>query len=347
MTAFCGFTPENRFFLAPMAGVTDAAFRMICREQGAAVAYTEMVSAKGLLYDDRRTAELLIHPEEKRPCGVQLFGREPEVMAEAARRTAELCAPDFIDVNMGCPVPKIFNNGEGSALMAQPELAAEIVSAMKRAVPLPITVKFRAGIREDRKNAVEFAQRLEAAGADALCIHGRTRAQLYGGKSDRSMIAAVKRAVSIPVIASGDAWPAAGCLELLAETGADFVMIARGAEGDPTIFADCLALSRGEAPPEHTAAELLTVMRRHAALTCRLKGERRAMPELRKHLLWYLGRLSGAKPYKNQMAQVNTLAELSAICDRLEQAGLKRKEEAYDRRADADPSCAGGGRAGL
>ena len=164
MTAFCGFTPENRFFLAPMAGVTDAAFRMICREQGAAVAYTEMVSAKGLLYDDRRTAELLIHPEEKRPCGVQLFGREPEVMAEAARRTAELCAPDFIDINMGCPVPKIFNNGEGSALMAQPELAAEIVSAMKRAVPLPITVKFRAGIREESKNAVEFARRLEAAG---------------------------------------------------------------------------------------------------------------------------------------------------------------------------------------
>ena len=159
---------------------------------------------------------------------------------------------------------------------------------------------------------------LEAAGADALCIHGRTRAQLYGGKSDRSMIAAVKRAVSVPVIASGDAWPAAGCLELLAETGADFVMIARGAEGDPTIFADCLALSRGETPPEHTAAELLSILRRHAALTCRLKGERRAMPELRKHLLWYLGRLSGAKPYKNQMAQVNTLAELSAICDRLE-----------------------------
>ena len=149
------------------------------------------------------------------------------------------------------------------------------------------------------------------------------------------------------MIASGDAWPAAGCLELLAETGADFVMIARGAEGDPTIFADCLALSRGETPPEHTAAELLSILRRHAALTCRLKGERRAMPELRKHLLWYLGRLSGAKPYKNQMAQVNTLAELSAICDRLEQAGLKRKEEAYDRRADADPSCTGGGRAGL
>ncbi len=326
MRELCGFQPENRFFLAPMAGVTDAAYRMICTDYGAAVTYTEMVSAKGMLYDDRKTAELLIRPEEKRPCGVQLFGHEPEVMAEAARKTVALCHPDFIDVNMGCPVPKIFNNGEGSALMGQPELAAEIVSAMKRAVDTPITVKFRSGIREDSRNCVEFARRLEAAGADALCIHGRTRVQLYGGKSDRRMVAAVKQAVSVPVIASGDAWPARGCLDILEETGADYVMIARGAQGNPMIFADCVALDRGEPLPEHTAEELFSAMRRHAALTCRLKEERRAMPELRKHLLWYLGRLSGAKPYKAAMSQVSTLAGLLALCDEMERAGLRLKE---------------------
>lgn len=326
MKEFCGFQPKNRFFLAPMAGVTDAAYRMICTDYGAAVTYTEMVSAKGMLYDDRKTAELLICPEEKRPCGVQLFGHEPNVMAEAARKTVALCNPDFIDINMGCPVPKIFNNGEGSALMGKPELAAEIVSAMKNAVSVPITVKFRSGIREDNKNCVEFAKRLEAAGADALCIHGRTRAQLYGGKSDRRMVAAVKQAVSVPVVASGDAWSARDCMDILEETGADFVMIARGAQGNPMIFADCLALMQGNALPEHSAEELFCAMRRHAALTCKLKQEHRAMPELRKHLLWYLGRLAGAKPYKMRMSQVNTLQELLTLCEEMEQAGLHLKE---------------------
>ena len=325
MTDFCGFRPNNRFFLAPMAGITDAAFRTVCAEFGAAVTYTEMVSAKALVYDDKKTSGLLEMHEEHRPCGAQLFGHEPDVMAEAARKTVEICHPEFIDVNMGCPVPKIFNNGEGSALMGKPELAAEIVTAMKKAVNVPVTVKFRSGIRQEARNYVEFTKRMEAAGADAMCIHGRTRIQMYSGESDRSMVKAVKEAVSVPVIASGDAFSAKDCLDIMAETGADFVMIARGAEGWPMIFAECLAMEAGKPLPEYSSRELLDVMRRHAHLTCRLKAESRAMPELRKHMLWYLGRLKGAKAFKPRMAQVSTLEEFNALCDEMEQQGFEIK----------------------
>ena len=325
MTDFCGFRPNNRFFLAPMAGITDAAFRTVCAEFGAAVTYTEMVSAKALVYDDKKTSGLLEMHEEHRPCGAQLFGHEPDVMAEAARKTVEICHPEFIDVNMGCPVPKIFNNGEGSALMGKPELAAEIVTAMKKAVNVPVTVKFRSGIRQEARNYVEFTKRMEAAGADAMCIHGRTRIQMYSGESDRSMVKAVKEAVSVPVIASGDAFSAKDCLDIMAETGVDFVMIARGAEGWPMIFAECLAMEAGKPLPEYSSRELLDVMRRHAHLTCRLKAESRAMPELRKHMLWYLGRLKGAKAFKPRMAQVSTLEEFNALCDEMEQQGFEIK----------------------
>ena len=325
MTDFCGFTPKNRFFLAPMAGITDAAFRTVCAEQGAAVTYTEMVSARALVYEDKKTASLLETQSEHRPCGAQLFGSEPDVMAEAAVRAKAICEPEFIDVNMGCPMPKIFNNGDGSALMGDPERAAAIVTAMKKAVDLPITVKFRSGIREDSRNCVEFAKRMEAAGADAVCIHGRTRVQMYSGQSDRGMVKAVKEAVSVPVIASGDALSGQACLDILAETGADFIMIARGAEGYPMIFKDCLALEAGLPKPEYTAGEVLDVMRRHARLTCELKAEHRAMPELRKHMLWYLGNLRGAKPYKPRMAQINTLEEFLLLCEELEQQGFDLK----------------------
>ncbi|MBR6573725.1 MAG: tRNA dihydrouridine synthase DusB [Clostridia bacterium] len=325
MTDFCGFTPKNRFFLAPMAGITDAAFRTVCAEQGAAVTYTEMVSARALVYEDKKTASLLEMQPEHRPCGAQLFGNEPDIMAEAAVRAAAICKPEFLDVNMGCPMPKIFNNGDGSALMGDPERAAAIVTAMKKAVDLPVTVKFRSGIREDSRNCVEFAKRMEAAGADAMCIHGRTRVQMYSGKSDRNMVTAVKAAVSVPVIASGDALSGRDCLDILAETGADFIMIARGAEGYPMIFKDCLALEAGLPKPEYTAKEVLDVMRRHARLTCALKAEHRAMPELRKHMLWYLGNLRGAKSYKPRMAQINTMEEFLSLCEELEQQGFDLK----------------------
>ena len=325
MTDFCGFTPKNRFFLAPMAGITDAAFRTVCAEQGAAVTYTEMVSARALVYEDKKTASLLEMQPEHRPCGAQLFGNEPDIMAEAAVRAAAICKPEFLDINMGCPMPKIFNNGDGSALMGDPERAAAIVTAMKKAVDLPVTVKFRSGIREDSRNCVEFAKRMEAAGADAMCIHGRTRVQMYSGKSDRNMVAAVKAAVSVPVIASGDALSGRDCLDILDETGADFIMIARGAEGYPMIFKDCLALEAGLPKPEYTAKEVLDVMRRHAWLTCELKAEHRAMPELRKHMLWYLGNLRGAKSYKPRMAQINTMEEFLSLCEELEQQGFDLK----------------------
>ena len=325
MTDFCGFTPKNRFFLAPMAGITDAAFRTVCAEQGAAVTYTEMVSARALVYEDKKTASLLEMQPEHRPCGAQLFGSEPEIMAEAAVRAAAICKPEFLDVNMGCPMPKIFNNGDGSALMGDPERAAAIVTAMKKAVDLPVTVKFRSGIREEARNCVEFAKRMEAAGADAVCIHGRTRVQMYSGKSDRSMVKAVKQAVSVPVIASGDALSGQDCLDILDETGADFIMIARGAEGYPMIFRDCLAMEAGLPKPEYTTKEMLDVMRRHAQLTCELKAEHRAMPELRKHMLWYLGNLRGAKSYKPRMAQISTLEEFLVLCEELEQQGFDLK----------------------
>ena len=319
MTDFCGFTPKNRFFLAPMAGITDAAFRTVCADFGAAVTYTEMVSAKALVYDDKKTAGLLEMQPEHRPCGAQLFGSEPDVMAEAARKTLEICHPDFIDINMGCPVPKIYNNGEGSALMGKPELAAEIVTAMKKAVNIPVTVKFRSGIREDSRKCVEFAKRMEAAGADAMCIHGRTRVQMYSGNSDRTMVKAVKEAVSVPVIASGDALSGRDCLDILDETGADFIMIARGAEGYPMIFSDCLTLEAGKEPAAFSCGQFVEVMRKHAVLTCTYKPESRAMPELRKHMLWYLGRLKGAKSFKPRMAQISTLEEFMELCTELEQ----------------------------
>ncbi len=325
MIDFCGFQPKNRFFLAPMAGITDSAFRTVCADFGAAVTYTEMVSAKALVYDDKKTSGLLEMQSDHRPCGAQLFGHEPDVMAEAARKTVDLCRPDFIDINMGCPVPKIFNNGEGSALMGKPELAAEIVTAMKKAVDVPVTVKFRSGIREDARNCVEFAKRMEAAGADAMCIHGRTRAQMYTGTSDRSMVTAVKDAVKVPVIASGDAFSAKDCLEILDETGADYVMIARGAEGWPMIFAECLALEQGLPLPQYSAQEVLAVMARHARLTCQFKAESRAMPELRKHMLWYLGRFKGAKPFKLRMSQISTLEEFFALCEDMKEQGLEIK----------------------
>ncbi len=325
MIDFCGFQPKNCFFLAPMAGITDAAFRTVCADFGAAVTYTEMVSAKALVYDDKKTSGLLEMQQAHRPCGAQLFGHEPDVMAEAARKTVDICRPDFIDINMGCPVPKIFNNGEGSALMGKPELAADIVSAMKKAVNVPITVKFRTGIREDSRNCVEFAKRMEAAGADAMCIHGRTRAQMYTGLSDRTMIKAVKDAVSVPVIASGDAFSASECLDILEETGVDFLMIARGAEGWPMIFAECLAMAAGQPLPRYSPEQVLAVMQRHTELTCQFKAESRAMPELRKHMLWYLANFKGAKPYKLRMSQISTLEEFLALCQEMKEEGLEIK----------------------
>ena len=320
-----GLCAGNRFVLGPMAGVTDAAFRTICMEQGAGLCYTEMVSAKALTYRDKKTASLLDVTPAQRPVIAQIFGSEPGVMAEGARLALELSGADGIDINMGCPMPKITGNGEGSALMLDPVRASRVIEAVRKAVDVPLSVKFRAGWDEEHQNAVEFARMAQQSGADFLCVHGRTRSQFYSGRSGPAVIAAVKAAVTVPVIASGDALSPQGCVDLLRSTGAAAVMVARGAQGAPWIFAGCLALDRGGAPPIVTAEEHVGIMRRHVRLVCSLKGEARGMPEIRKHALWYLGRLRGGKPFKAQMAQVTTLRQFEEICDGLMQARLQVK----------------------
>jgi len=319
---FLNIPVDNPWFLAPMAGVTDGAFRTVCRQAGAALTYTEMISAKALLHRDSKTARMMAISEEHAPCIIQIFGSEPHVLAEGAKIALELEPKSpAIDINMGCPVPKVAGYGEGSALMGDLPRAAAIIESVKKAVPVPVTVKFRSGLDADHINAVEFARMAVASGADAVCVHGRTREQYYTGKSDRGIIAAVKQAVPVPVIASGDAMTAEDCRSLMAETGADFVMVARGAQGDPWIFSELTGR-----PFSRTTAEVVRVMKHQAALACAHKGEERAMREVRKHLLWYMDRLIGAKPYKVKLSYVSTLAELDSICEEILQADLQRKE---------------------
>ena len=319
---FLNIPVDNPWFLAPMAGVTDGAFRTVCRQAGAALTYTEMISAKALLHRDSKTARMMAISDDHAPCIIQIFGSEPHVLAEGAKIALELEPKSpAIDINMGCPVPKVAGYGEGSALMGDLPRAAAIIESVKKAVPVPVTVKFRSGLDAEHINAVEFARMAVQSGADAVCVHGRTREQYYTGKSDRGIIAAVKQAVPVPVIASGDAMTAEDCRSLMAETGADFVMVARGAQGDPWIFSELTGR-----PFSRTTAEVVRVMKHQAALACAHKGEERAMREVRKHLLWYMDRLIGAKPYKVKLSYVSTLAELDSICEEILQADLQRKE---------------------
>ena len=319
---FLNIPVESPWFLAPMAGVTDGAFRTVCRQAGAGLTYTEMISAKALLHRDSKTARMMAIDDAHAPCIIQIFGSEPEVLAEGAKIALELEPKSpAIDINMGCPVPKVAGYGEGSALMGDMPRAAAIIEAVKKAVPVPVTVKFRAGLDAEHINAVEFARMAEQSGADAVCVHGRTREQYYTGKSDRSIIKAVKQAVRVPVIASGDAMTAADCRDIMAETGADFLMVARGAQGDPWIFSELTGR-----PVDRSVEAVVATMKQQAALACAHKGEERAMREVRKHLLWYMDRLVAAKPFKVKLSYVNTLAELDGICEEILQAGLQRKE---------------------
>ncbi len=313
------------FFLAPMAGVTDSPFRTVCAQAGAALTYTEMISAKALAYRDKKTFHLMQLWDDPAPCIVQLFGSEPEIMAEAAAIAAEVTKTPAIDINMGCPVPKVAGHGEGSALMGDMPRAEAIIRAVKQASPVPVTVKFRAGLSDDTINAVEFAKMAEAAGADALAVHGRTREQMYRGRSDRGIIASVKQSTRLPVIASGDALSAADCMEILRDTGADSVMIARGAQGNPLIFADCLALWQGKPLPQHTPEEVVSLMRQQAELCAARKGES-AMVEMRKHGLWYLDRFRAGRRLKPEMSMISTLAQFHAICDQILEQGLRCKK---------------------
>ena len=305
--------PPRSVILAPMAGVTDFAFREICANLGADATVTEMVSAKALCYGDTKTASLLRRNRGVR-CGAQIFGSEPEFMARGAQLALELSGCDFIDVNMGCPMPKIVNNGEGSALMKDPALAGRIVRAVCEAVDVPVTVKTRKGWDKSHVNVVELAQAVEENGAAAITVHGRTKTMLYSGTADWDVIAQVKQAVSIPVIANGDVISAEAALRCLKWTGADAVMVGRAAFGDPWLFQQIRAALDGEPIPERPPlAQRMEVARRQMELAREDKGEHIACLEARKQLAWYLRGVRFSNYYKQQISQIATMEDVVRV----------------------------------
>lgn len=311
---------EGKLTLAPMAGVTDFAFRRVCRELGAALTVTEMVSARALVYRDEKTKALLYIPPEEHPCAVQIFGHEPEIMAEAAQLALELSGADILDINMGCPVGKIVKAGDGSALMQNPELAGRIVEAVSAAVLAPVTVKFRKGWDGGSVNAIEFAKICESAGAAAIAVHGRTRTQMYAGRADWDIIRDVRKAVNIPVIANGDIFTAEDAAHILRYTGCELAMAGRGSFGNPWLFWQANALFNGEPVPElPPLPERIAVAERQIRDLAQQRGEHAACMEARHHVPWYLHGVPHAGYYRQQLVHVETLDELGRIC-----AGIKR-----------------------
>ncbi len=304
---------ENRYILGPMAGVTDLPFRLLCKEQGAGLLCMEMVSAKAIYYNNRNTESLLeIHPDET-PVSLQLFGSDPKIMSEMAKRIEERPFA-ILDVNMGCPVPKVVRNGEGSALMKEPKLVYEIVSALVKAIDKPVTVKIRKGFDDDHVNAVEIAKIVEEAGAAAVAVHGRTREQYYSGKVDWDIIRQVKEAVSIPVIGNGDVTSPQKADVLVRQTGCDGIMIARGAEGNPWIFSEMIHWEEtGELPSRPDKDEIREMMLKHARLQLKYKGEFCGIREMRKHVAWYTKGLKGAARLREKVNAVESLEELENL----------------------------------
>ena len=311
---------DGLLVLAPMAGVTDLAFRTVCREQGAALTYTEMVSAKALCYQDKKSRQLLKIAHDEHPVAAQIFGSDVVCMAEAAVMAAEISGADILDINMGCPVGKVVNNGDGSALMKDLDKAGRIIEAVVKASPIPVTVKMRRGWDKGNINAVELAKIAEAAGAAAITVHGRTRAQMYEGTADHITCREVKEAVKIPVIANGDVFEPEDAKRLLHFTGADLVMIGRGSFGNPWLFARANAhLAGKEVPPMPDLEERCDTAVRQIRLAAEDKGEHIAILEARKHYAWYLKGVSHASYYKREIVAMNTMEDLERIT-----RGIKR-----------------------
>lgn len=315
-------TFENPFFLAPLAGITDGAFRSLCKEQGAGLVYSEMVSGKGLFYNDKATERLLRIYDEEKPVAFQVFGADPKIMEITAKTLAERdnC---LLDINMGCPVPKVVKNGEGAALLKDVALAVQLVEAAVASAGKPVTVKTRIGWDEKTKNVVAFAEAMEKAGASAIAIHGRTREQFYTGKADWAYIKEVKNAVGIPVIGNGDIFCGEDAIRMMEETGCDFVMIARGALGNPWIFRDALALWKGESLPEAPLSEeKIDTIKKQLSDLLEEKGEYAAVREMRKHVGWYLKGVYGSAEIRRQVNEIQEAKQLMELLENFKQRNI-------------------------